>query len=673
MNLRKLTSSLLLIIVPMVYAQSQSFTPEDLWKLKRLNFTGISPDESQVLYQSTVYDIEENKGESTYYIYNLNENKNKKIAEDFDKIKQLRWTSEGVAGITTKDKQKEIITSSLEKPDFHVLLTRDSKKLLDFKISPNGDYLLTLEKVKTRNSIEDAHPKYAKADVKIYDDLMYRHWDHWQDEYSDQLILYKIKDGKAQSEGINLLDGTKFDGIMEPFGGLGNVIFHDNKILYVSKKKLGKDYATSTNTEIYVYDITTKETSNSTTGSKGYDTHPRINEASNQLAWLSMKTDGFESDKNDIIVRDLKTKKDKNLTADIDLTVADFVWNKKGDKIYFLAVKEATYQLFELDVKTSKYRQVSEGDHDFRGVGLANGNLIAMRQSMLTPNELFKVDIKSGKAEQLTHANDEFLKGFDAPTIEKRWINTTDNKKMLTWVILPPNFDENKKYPALLYCQGGPQAPVSQFFSFRWNFRLMASQGYIVVAPNRRGLPGFGKEWNDAISKDWGGQSIKDYLSAIDAVSKDDYVDSTRLGAVGASYGGYSVYFLAGNHEGRFKTFIAHDGVFDLKSWYGTTEELFFANWDLGGPYWDKKNEKTYTQFNPINYVNNWNTPILIIQGGIDYRVPTGQGLEAFQAAQLKGIKSKLLYFPHENHWILSPQNAMVWQHEFFNWLKETL
>lgn len=673
MNLRKLTSILLLIITPMVYAQSQSFTPEDLWKLKRLNFIGVSSNASQILYQSTEYDMEANKGTSNYYVYHLKERKSEKIKKDFKKIKQLRWIENGVAGIRIKEEQKEIVTSSYEKPSFHVLLTRNSKQLKDFKMSPDGKYLLTLEKVKTRPSLEDTHPKYTKADVKIYDDLMYRHWDHWQDEFSDQLILYKVENGKAKTEGVNLLEGTQFDGVMEPFGGLESVVFHDNKVFYISKKKTGKDYATSTNSEIYVYDIATKETANWTKDYKGYDTQPRIHKESNQLAWLSMKRDGFESDKNELIVRDLKSNTDTYLTNDIDLAIADFVWSEKGDKIFFLAVKEAAYQLFEIDVKSKKYRQITEGDHDFTGLSLVGGKLIAMRQSMLMPNELFEVNIKTGETEQLTHANDEFLKEFDAPTIEKRWITTTDNKKMLTWVILPPNFDENKKYPTLLYCQGGPQAPVSQFFSFRWNFRLMASQGYIVVAPNRRGLPGFGREWNDAISRDWGGQSIQDYLSAIDEVSKDAYVDTSRLGAVGASYGGYSVYFLAGVHEHRFKTFIAHDGVFDLRSWYGTTEELFFANWDLGGPYWEKKNEKSYTQFNPINHVNNWNTPILIIQGGIDFRVPTGQGLEAFQAAQLKGIKSKLLYFPHENHWILTPQNAMVWQHEFYDWLKETM
>ena len=657
----------------MVYAQSQSFTPEDLWKLKRLNFVGVSSDESQIVYQSATYNVDGNTSSSNYHVYDIKNKTDQKIGGDNKKIKQLRLIKGGIAGIIKKKDQKEIVTSSLDKFDVQVLLTLPSKQLQDFKLSPDGKYLLTLEKVKTRKSIEDLYPKYGKADVKIYDQLMYRHWDNWQDEFSDQLILYKIENGIANPEGINLLEGTEYDGVLEPFGGLGDVVFYDNKILYISKKKTGKDYATSTNSEIYVYDILTKETSNWTEGYQGYDSQPIIHDKTKQLAWLSMATDGFESDENDIIIRDLSTQKDKNLTANIDLTISEFVWNEKGDKIYFIAVTEATFQFFEIEVKTGKYRQITKGDHDFHGLVFANGSLITMRQSMLEPNEMFKVNIKTGEAEQLTHANNQFLEEFDVPTIEKRWITTSDNKKMLTWVILPPNFDKNKKYPTLLYCQGGPQSPVSQFFSFRWNFRLMASQGYIIVAPNRRGLPGFGKEWNDAISKDWGGQSIKDYLSAIDEVSKESYVDTDRLGAVGASYGGYSVYFLAGVHEGRFKTFIAHDGVFNLTSWYGTTEELFFANWDIGGPYWDKKNEKSYKEFNPINYVNEWNTPILIIQGGIDFRVPTGQGLEAFQAAQLKGIKSKLLYFPNENHWILSPQNAMVWQHEFYDWLKETL
>ncbi|PWH85499.1 S9 family peptidase [Brumimicrobium oceani] len=674
MNLQKITSGLLLLVAPFVFGQQQNFTPEKLWELKRLSGGNVSPDKSNVLFKSSVYEMDKNSGKSEYHIYNLKKKSHEKITGENAKIKGLHWTEDGIAGKITDGENTKIVSSSLDSPEIKTLLTKSSKDLIDFKISPKGKYIITLERVKTRKTTLDNYPEYPEANVQVYDDLLYKHWDTWQDEFSDQLFLYTIENGKANPEGINLLANTPYDGVMKPFSGLENVTFINEKhVVYASKKKVGKDYATSTDSELYVYDIEKNETSNWTEAYNGYDSSPKVHEKTQNLAWLSMANDGFESDKNDIIVRNIELQEDRNLTASIDLTVSDFIWNEKGDKIYFLAVIEATYQIFELDVKTKKHRQVTTGDHNYGSLSLANKKIIAMRQSMLHPNEMFEVDIKTGAATQLTHANDEALKQFSAPTIQKRWVTTTDDKKMLTWVILPPNFDENKEYPTLLYCQGGPQSAVSQFFSFRWNFRLMASDGYVVVAPNRRGLPGFGQKWNDAISKDWGGQSIRDYLAAIDDVSKEKYVDKNRIGAVGASYGGYSVFYLAGVHEGRFKSLIAHAGLFNMTSWYGTTEELFFANWDIGGPYWDKKNEKSYTEFSPHKLVNNWDTPILIIQGGKDFRVPEGQSFEAFQAAQLKGIKSKMVYFPEENHWILQPQNAMIWQKEFFGWLDETL
>src|SRR5690554_462925 len=674
MNLRKFASISLLLVAPLIHAQKQTFTPEKLWELKRISGGSVSPDGENVLYTSSVYDMENNNGETETYVFDLKKGKSELITGENARISRLRWTNDGIAGFVTEKDEKKIVTSSLKKAHIHTVLSKPSNELLDFKISPEGNYLVTLERVKTKQTTADLYPEYPKANVHIFDDLMYKHWDSWQDEFSDQLFVYTIENGKANPKGVNLLEGTQYDGVMKPFSGLENVQFlNERQIMYASKKKLGKEYATSTDSELYVYTIETQETSNWTEAYQGYDSSPVLHDKTQQLAWLSMATDGFEADKTDIILRDINTQEDKNLTGSIDLTISDFVWNKKGDKIFFLAVIEATYQLFELDVKTKKHRQITKGDHNYRSLALAGNKLIAMRQSMLHPNEMFEVDIKTGNAKQLTHANDEALKEFDAPTIEKRWVTTSDNKKMLTWVILPPDFDENKKYPTLLYCQGGPQSAVSQFFSFRWNFRLMASDGYVIVAPNRRGLPGFGQKWNDAISKDWGGQSIRDYLAAIDDVSKEDYVDKERIGAVGASYGGYSVFYLAGVHEGRFKSLIAHAGLFNMTSWYGTTEELFFANHDIGGPYWDKENEKSYTEFSPHKLVNNWDTPILIIQGGKDFRVPEGQSFEAFQAAQLKGIKSKLVYFPEENHWILAPHNAMVWQKEFFNWLDETL
>jgi dipeptidyl aminopeptidase/acylaminoacyl peptidase len=336
-----------------------------------------------------------------------------------------------------------------------------------------------------------------------------------------------------------------------------------------------------------------------------------------------------------------------------------------------------TKQLFELKITrkgTSDIKQITSGQFDITGMAGQNGNtMVVTRTDMNHAAEIFTVDLRNGKMDQLTQVNDEFYKSIQLSKVEKRMVPTTDGKEMLTWVIYPPNFDASKKYPTLLYLQGGPQSPLSQFYSFRWNFQLMAANGYIVVAPNRRGMPGYGVEWNEQISGDWGGQNIQDYLSAIDDVSKEPYVDKERIGAVGASYGGYSVFFLAGMHNNRFKTFIAHDGIFNTQSMYGTTEELFFVNKDLGGAYWESPTPRAYTDFNPINFVENWNTPIMIVQGGTDFRVPIGQSLEAFQAAQLRGIKSKLLYFPEENHWILTAQNAIVWQREFFKWLEETL
>ena len=469
-----------------------------------------------------------------------------------------------------------------------------------------------------------------------------------------------------------------YDSPQKPFGGEEDYTWSpDGKsIIYVSKKKAGTEYARSTNTDLYEYNLETKATKNLTPNNPGYDTHP-VYSPNGELSWLQMKRDGFEADKNDIIVR--ANGKDINLTADWDGTVDGFTWSEDGKKVYFLAATDGTKQLFEVNYSESKpvVVQLTDGIFDINNVvGFSNGTIIVERADMNHATEIYGYNIKKKTWTQLSHVNDNIYKGIKLSKTEKRYVTTTDGKKMLVWVILPPNFDAKKKYPTLLYCQGGPQSALTQFYSFRWNFQVMAAQGYIVVAPNRRGMPGHGVEWNEAISKDWGGQVMDDYLSAIDNVAKEPYVDKTRLGAVGASYGGYSVFYLAGIHNKRFKTFISHCGVFNLQSMYGTTEEVFFTDWDSGGPYWDKQNaaaQKTYSEFNPINFVTKWDTPILIIQGGKDYRVPIGQGQEAFQAAQLRGIKSRFILFPEENHWVLKPQNALVWQREFFRWLEETL
>ena len=626
---------LTLSIMGLTASAQQAMTPELLWKLGRVSAMGISTDGKSIVYKVSTPDVEENKSNTKYYTIPVTGGSATEIDE---------------AG---------------------------SKSLLKDKyVSADGKWFVTSKEVKV-NKVhgKDYYTELEKSNVQIYDGLDYRHWDTWNEGIHNH-VGYTPADDKENFTDI--MKDEPYDSPQKPFGGEEDYTWSpDGKsIIYVSKKKAGTEYARSTNTDLYEYNLETKATKNLTPNNPGYDTHP-VYSPNGELSWLQMKRDGYEADKNDIIVR--ANGKDINLTADWDGTVDGFTWSEDGKKVYFLAATDGTKQLFEVNHSESKpvVVQVTDGIFDINNVvGFSNGTIIVERADMNHATEIYGYNIKKKTWTQLSHVNDNIYKGIKLSKTEKRYVTTTDGKKMLVWVILPPNFDAKKKYPTLLYCQGGPQSALTQFYSFRWNFQVMAAQGYIVVAPNRRGMPGHGVEWNEAISKDWGGQVMDDYLSAIDNVAKEPYVDKARLGAVGASYGGYSVFYLAGIHNKRFKTFISHCGVFNLQSMYGTTEEVFFTDWDSGGPYWDKQNaaaQKTYSEFNPINFVTKWDTPILIIQGGKDYRVPIGQGQEAFQAAQLRGIKSRFILFPEENHWVLKPQNALVWQREFFRWLEETL
>ena len=625
--------SILTIIIALFcsfVAESQVMTPELLWQLKRVSPIGLSDDGQSVLFRVSQYSIEANSRSSKTY--------------------QIPISGGDVVEISDYD---DIYTNPA--------------------LSPNGDFELITKEVKIQSILGSEHyPEMEQSNVYIYDNLNYRHWDKWEDGNFSHLFIKDVEGGAE----TDLNEGEAFDVPQQPFGGAEDYTWnHDgSKIYYICKKEYGTAYAQSTNTDIYQYDLETKQTINLTESNKGYDTHPVVS-GDGTLAWLQMDEPGYESDKNDIIL--LKDREPVNLTAHWDGTVFSFIFSKDGKTIYFTAPVSGTRQLFELPIPkkgNAEIKQVTDGQFDVNGlVGLSGNTLVVTRTDMNHASEIYTVNLKNGEMSQLTHQNDDTYNEISLSKIEKRMVTTTDGKEMVTWVIYPPNFDPNKKYPTLLYCQGGPQGALSQFYSYRWNFQLMAAQGYIVVAPNRRGMPGYGVEWNEQISGDWGGQNMQDYLAAIDDVAKEDYVDNERLGCVGASYGGYSAFYLAGIHEGRFKSFIAHDGVFNLRSMYGTTEELFFVNKDFGGPYWEEKASKSYNEFNPVNRVEKWDTPILIIQGGRDYRVPIGQGLEAFQAAQLQGIKSKLLYFPDENHWVLSAQNGVIWQREFYKWLDETL
>lgn len=617
-------------------AAQETLTPDLLWKLGRLSPIGISKDGKNIVYKVATPSIEENKSNAKYYTIPVN------------------------GGVAT------------EVPDVKDLVA-------DKNLSPDGKYILSHKEVKVSRVLgKDFYPELKKSEAQIYNELDYRHWDTWNDGTHNH-VFYAENADKAKA--IDIMKDEPYDSPQKPFGGDEDYIWsHDgSKIIYVSKKQYGTNYAISTNTDLYEYDINTKKTRNLTDENMGYDTHPMLS-PSGDLTWLQMKRDGYEADKNDIIVR--HKEKDINLTAAWDGTVDSFKWSTDGKKVYFIAAVDGTKQLFEVNFPgltkiAVRVTQITNGDFDVSElIGVSGNNAIVTRTDMNHAPEIYAYDLKKKTWKQLTTVNNDLYGKLTLGKTERRYVTTTDGKKMLVWVILPPNFDKTKKYPTLLYCQGGPQSALTQSYSFRWNFSLMASQGYIIVAPNRRGMPGHGVQWNEQISKDWGGQVMDDYLSAIDDMAKESYVDKTRLGAVGASYGGYSVFYLAGIHKNRFKTFISHCGVYNLESMYGTTEEVFFNNWDHGGPYWQENNvvaQKAYNQFNPIKLVNNWNTPIMIIQGGKDYRVPIGQGQEAFQAAQLKGIKSRFMYFPEENHWVTKPQNALVWQREFFKWLKETL
>jgi dipeptidyl aminopeptidase/acylaminoacyl peptidase len=619
-------------------ANAQTMTPEMLIQLGKVSTNGITKDGKSIVYSVRKYNIKDDKATIKKYIIPI-EGGNAREIENIDDLLQ------------------------------------------NAHISPDGKHSISSNDVKIKNVFgKDFYPQFSKSDVMIYDDLAYRHWDTWEDGAFGHVFLNTLKDKKV-TDSIDIMPNELYDCPQKPYGGDEDFIWNPDgkQIIYVTKKKSGKEYALSTNTDIYSYNIETGKTIDLTEGMKGYDMKP-IYSPKGDLGFLSMKTDGYESDKNDIIVDNGTTK--FNLTKDWDGTVDDFKWSADGSNIFFTAATDGTMQLFVVDYpgasrKIPAVTQITKGDFDIHGiVGQAENTVIVERTDMNHAVEIYAVDLTTHAMTQLTHVNDAVYSSIKLSKTEKKYVTTTDGKQMLVWIIYPPDFDASKKYPTLLYCQGGPQSPLTQFYSYRWNFQLMAANGYIVVAPNRRGMPGFGVKWNEQISKDFGGQPMHDYLSAIDALAKEPYVDKNRLGCIGASYGGYSVYYLAGIHEKRFKTFIAHDGIFDWRSMYGTTEEMWFINHDIGGAYWDKNNaaaQKSYNEFNPVNLVQKWDTPILIIQGGKDYRVPIEQGLGAFQAAQLQGIKSKLLYFPNENHWVLKDQNGLVWQHEFYKWLKETL
>ncbi|KAA6350165.1 Dipeptidyl-peptidase 5 [termite gut metagenome] len=670
------TSGQTLIGKSTIQIEGNRMTPEALWAMGRIGGMSVSPDGRQIVYTVAYYSIPENKSNREICIINADGSDNRQITHTSFSENGVVWIKEGskIAFLSGENGSSQLWEMNPDGTDKKQLTNIDGD-MEDFSFSPDGKKLLFVSQVKTVKSTGEKYSDLPKASGIVVTDLMYKHWDEWVTTAPHPFVA--DFDGSSITNIIDLLEGEPYECPMKPFGGMEQLAWNptSDQIAYTCRKKTGKEYAVSTNSDIYVYDLKTRETVKITEGMMGYDTNPQYSPDGKSMAWLSMERDGYESDQNRLFVMNLETGEKEFVSKDFDSNVDNFCWSKDGKTIYFTGVWHGTAQIYAVDLTGKAVRPITQGVHDYASITLCNDKLVANRHSMSMADEIYAVSPEDGTATQLTFENKHIYDQLTLGKVEERWVQTTDGKRMLTWVIYPPDFDPNKKYPTLLYCQGGPQNAVSQFWSYRWNMQIMAANDYVIVAPNRRGLPGFGREWNEQISGDYGGQCMKDYLSAIDELSKESFVDSNRLGCIGASFGGFSVYWLAGHHNKRFKAFIAHDGVFNMEMQYLETEEMWFVNWDMGGAYWEKQNpvvQRSYAH-SPHRFVDKWDTPILCIHSEKDYRILASQSMAAFNAAILRGIPAELLIYPDENHWVLKPQNGILWQRTFFDWLNKWL
>ena len=687
-----------------IQLENDQMTPEALWAMSRIGGYQASPDGQHIVFQLGYYSVEENKSHQVLWMMNADGSGQKQLTEDADNETDAQWLdNETVAFIKGGEVWKMSLDGSSRKQ-----LSETEGQVEGFQFSPDKSKVIILKSIPFNEVIKEKPADLPKTTGRVVTDLMYRHWDHYVESIQHPFV-FAVNDGFAiASEGQDILEGEPFECPMEPFGGMEQLAWStDSKqIAYTCRKKTGLQYSISTDSDIFLYDVKKKETKNlckpadyvepaieptktmlnqavnapeNLKNLPGYDQNPKFSPDGHYLAWTSMARDGYEADRMRLCCYDLKTGEKTFLTESFDSNVDDYCWAPDARTIYYIGVWHATENLYSTNLQ-GEVKQITNFQADFGSLQMLNDKqILAEKHSYTEPADLYVVTPNDPNVTiaQITEVNKEILDQLGKPSVEQYWVKTTDGKDMLTWVILPPHFDKTKKYPTLLFCEGGPQSPVSQFWSYRWNFFIMASQGYVIVAPNRRGLPGFGQEWLEAVSGDWTGQCMHDYLAAIDfACDELPYVDRDRLGAVGASFGGFSVYYLAGHHDGRFKCFIAHDGAFNLEAMYTETEENWFSNWEYDDAYWNKdqtaRAKKTYEN-SPHRFVDKWDTPILCIHGEKDYRINATQGMSAFNAARMRGIEAELLIFPDENHWVLKPQNGILWQRTYFEWLDRWL
>ena len=680
-------------------------SPEALWAMGRISAYSASPDARHIVYQVGYYSVKHNKSHHVLYMMNADGTAKTLLTKGDKNETDAAWIDNDHIAFLTGGEIWLMKTDGSERRQ----LSQTDGSVEGFLFSPDRKKVVILKSIPFHEVIKKNPEDLPKATGRLVTDLMYRHWDH----YVESILHPFVADVDSEFSIVNPTDillGQPYECPMEPFGGIEQLAWSPDskKIAYTCRMKKGLEYSISTDSDIFLYDLDSQKATNlckpenyvepkieptksmlkqsvnspeNLVNNVGYDQNPKFSPDGRSIAWLSMERNGYEADRQRLCVFDLKESTKQYVTESFDSNVDDFCWAADGKAIYYIGVWHATENLYRTNLK-GEVTQLTDDWADFGSLQLLDQKRLLMeRHSFTAPADLYVVtpgkDMKKTKTEQLTQENKHIMDQLAKPRVQQRWVKTTDGKDMLTWIILPPNFDETKKYPTLLFCEGGPQSPVSQFWSYRWNFFIMASQGYIIVAPNRRGLPGFGQEWLEQISGDWTGQCMKDYLSAIDDAAENlPYVDRDRLGAVGASFGGFSVYYLAGHHEGRFKCFIAHDGAFNLEAMYTETEENWFSNWEYDDAYWNKdqtdRARKTYEN-SPHRFVDKWDTPILCIHGEKDYRINATQGMSAFNAARMRGIEAQLLIFPDENHWVLKPQNGILWQRTYFDWLARWL